>query len=112
MPRLTIIYSSQVVTAEISKFNTHIEGSHRFKSRRDMEQILHTFRIETFGRKEAYLLAINRIGKNTQIREWRAHNLLYALGIARKRTESVDLNDNKWYCKTAYFILSCLYWHR
>ena len=40
------------------------------------------------------------------VREWRAHNRLYALGIFRSRTKDVDLNVNeKWYRRLGYFFL-------
>lgn len=40
------------------------------------------------------------------IREWGAHNLAYALGINRAKTESVDLEyEQKWWMSLAYFIV-------
>lgn len=46
-----------------------------------------------------------------QLAEWRAHNLLHAVGFQKDRTRSVDLNyDNKWYEKLGYFFLSLFYW--
>ena len=45
-----------------------------------------------------------------QIAEWRAHNLLYTLGIYRNHTMHTDFNfEIKWYEKIVYFILSLLY---
>ena len=42
--------------------------------------------------------------------EWRAHNLLWSLGIKRERTKTVDLELKvKWYYKIGYFILSFCY---
>lgn len=42
--------------------------------------------------------------------EWRAHNLLYSMGIEKERTRSVDLSINEsWYKKIGYFILSLFY---
>lgn len=50
--------------------------------------------------------------KKSMIREWKAHNLLYKLGIEKDRTRNVDLNINqKWYVNWAYFLLSCLYFY-
>lgn len=44
--------------------------------------------------------------------EWRAHNLLYKLGICRKRTKHVDIEyPIKWYMSACYFILSLFYPH-
>ena len=44
------------------------------------------------------------------VEEWKAHNLLYYLGIAKKRTGSVDLNEREpqWRL-TGYKILSFIY---
>lgn len=41
--------------------------------------------------------------------EWRAHNLLYDLGMYKSRTKDVDLNYPKWYVYPIYFILSLFY---
>ena len=43
----------------------------------------------------------------SEYREWRAHNVLYRLGIARERTGSVDFdqNESKWR-RFIYAILS------
>lgn len=54
--------------------------------------------------------AIDNVGVFNLINEWRAHNLLYKLGIEKDRTKSVDLNtDNSWYIKVLYTILSIFY---
>ena len=44
------------------------------------------------------------------VEEWKAHNLLYYLGIAKKRTGSVDLNEGEpqWRLRI-YKILSFIY---
>lgn len=43
--------------------------------------------------------------------EWASHNFAYKLGIARKRTASVDLNyPQKWYVKALYTIVGLLGW--
>lgn len=40
------------------------------------------------------------------VREWRAHNRLYKLGLFKDRTKDVDLNvHEKWYRRLGYFIL-------
>ena len=39
------------------------------------------------------------------IREWAAHNLAYAIGIRREKTESVDLDyEPKWYHNLMYWV--------
>lgn len=88
-----------------SPTNTHIENSYIVKSRKDMRDLLIAIEYDSNCGD-----AVRRIPKNTMIREWRAHNLLYALGIARTRTRDVDLNENPWYIRVAYFVLSLMYW--
>ena len=44
------------------------------------------------------------------IREWKAHNLLFKLGIEPARTRDVDLNEDETTIrKVGYFLLSLLY---
>lgn len=68
----------------------------------------------------AYILGIIRdaspenaaspLWKNRSIasmkREWAVHNLLYTLGIAKSRTEAVDINyPQKWYVRFGYCLV-------
>ena len=40
-------------------------------------------------------------------REWKAHNILYKLGLFKEHTKDVDLNiDEPWYRRACYFIIS------
>ena len=51
-------------------------------------------------------------GIRSIIREWRAHNVLYSLGIARNRARTVDLNlNNPWYVRFSYWLLSLLWYY-
>ena len=44
------------------------------------------------------------------LNEWRAHNLLYTLGIYKIHTMHTDFDyNNKWYEEIVFFILSLLY---
>ena len=44
------------------------------------------------------------------IREWKAHNLLFKLGIEPARTRDVDLNEDETIIRrVGYFLLSLLY---
>ena len=100
-----MIYLDGVLYITTTPNNTHIENSYLVKSRKDMREILYFIELNS-----QYDDAIRRIPLATMLREWRAHNLLYALGIARKRTKDVDLNETKWYVRAAYFVLSSMYW--
>lgn len=85
--------------------NTHIENSYLVKSRKDMKDILYQIELNS-----QFNDAIRHIPMATMVREWRAHNLLYALGIARARTKDVDLNFESWWRRIGYFVLSLMYW--
>ena len=48
--------------------------------------------------------------KESLIREWKAHNVLYRWGIAKERTGSVDMSQNESrFRRFCYFFLSWLY---
>lgn len=102
----TIYYNEHNINVGVYWDSTHIEDSYRIKTKRDMRNVLELIRLHTDGEG----MAINRLRLRRQVREWRAHNLLYALGIARSHTKDVDLNENKWYVRAAYGILSLMYW--
>lgn len=90
--------------------NTHIEDSYRIKTRRDMRTVLEYIRLRTLSIKPLPVEPmVLRRSLASQIREWRAHNLLYALGIERERTGSVDLNEERPAVRTLYAVLSVLY---
>ncbi len=89
---------------------TTILNSYRIKSISDMEDVIDTLRemVKNLQTKDDW--AINKRSKAGMIIEWRAHNLLYFLGICYDRTGSVDLDLNEpWYRKLGYLILSTLY---
>lgn len=82
-------------------FNTYITlyNSYTIKSIKEMKEILNNIPILRDHRSIISCL-----------HEWRAHNLLYALGIYRNHTMHTDFNfEVKWYEKIVYFILSLLY---
>ena len=40
------------------------------------------------------------------IREWKAHNRLYRLGLFKEHTKDCDLEENeKWYRRLAYWVI-------
>lgn len=106
MQSILIWYNNEAVKADLSKINTTIYESWRFKTVTDMTKIIEELR-EKSTDKEA---AICTLGTKEMIREWRSHNLLYTLGLFRTHTEDVDLNtDNPWYLKVAYAVVSPFY---
>lgn len=90
---------------KISDNNICIINSYRYKSKIEMKEIL--FYLKTLHPDNiVFTRSINSL-----IREWRSHNLLYKLGIARKRTKDVDLDyPQKWYYTIAYFMGSIIYY--
>ena len=89
---------------EASEDNTYIEDSYRIKKSKDMKNVLDHVRSKAPGE---YI--VHKRTLKSQVREWRAHNLLYALHIKRSRTRSVDLDNEPGWRRFCYFILSCLY---
>lgn len=51
-------------------------------------------------------------GRNVKsyIREWKAHNILFAMGLFRKRTIDTDLSiKESWLRRVGYYIISSLF---
>ena len=101
---MILLYKDLIIT--LNKDNTHIEDSYTITKKEDMKEILEFLRD---GTPEDYVIHIRSL--KSQIREWRAHNLLYKLGLFKSRTKDVDLdiNADKLFYKVGYFILSVLY---
>lgn len=105
MKKIIIDYKDKLIKATLSSNNTHIEDSYKIKSIDDMQNILWELQLRVSNR-----MAINKRGIWSMTHEWRAHNLLYSLGIQRDRTKSVDLDINQpWYIRLAYPIISMFY---
>ena len=97
------IYGMDVM---LSEDNTHIDNSYIIKHSKEMKDFLIKLR-ELIPDKN---YAIHKRSINSMLQEWKAHNILYALGISVDRTKDVDLDIYEtWYRKTAYFILSLFY---
>ena len=106
MDKLIIKYKGNYYRVDMSKDNTKIYNSHKITCHLDMIKFLKILRIK-YPQHE---LAIRKRSLYGMLVEWKAHNLLYYLGILRSQTADVDLNiKQKWYIKIAYFILSLMY---
>lgn len=102
----TIIqYKGEEYVVSTTPYNIHIENSFKIKKTSDMKNVISLIRQESAPTDLIYSLS-----ETSMIREWKAHNLLYALGLFRSHTESVDLNENKWYVRFAYTLISWFYW--
>lgn len=82
-------------------FNTHIEDSYKVK---DIEEIVGLIIHERYKK----FLPITREFES-YVREWKAHNRLYKLGLFRSHTKDCDLEEPiKWYHEIIYFILGVI----
>jgi hypothetical protein len=96
---------NSLIKAYLNEFSTHIENSYKIKKEKEMKYIISYLKDHT---NESY--AIHKESMNNMLKEWKAHNILYKIGLFRNRTRSVDLNiDNKWYIKLIYAILAFFY---
>lgn len=108
MKRFILEYKGTRLKVKSSRNNTCIYDSYKVKDIDSMQDLLYAVRGEVSDKKAA----IYKRGIWSMIHEWRAHNLLYSLGIKRDRTKDVDLNVNQpWYIKVAYSVLSIFYPH-
>lgn len=107
MKKFKILSNNFIATVSASSENTTIFNSYNIKRIAHMRNTLKS--IKEYLSDE---YAVNNRSIFGMINEWRVHNLLYALGIARARTKDVDLELNQpWYMKVLYFMLSPFYLH-
>lgn len=98
-----------MIRYEIHMNTLSIPESYKIHKKSDMNDALNEIRHDN---EAAHYNILKRTNKN-MIREWRSHNLLYDLNIARRRTAQVDFEyPQKWYYKLAYGILSLFYWKK
>lgn len=101
MKKLVVTYKGLFFSVICSDVNTHIEDSWRITGRSDMKEFLNIIR-EMTPEEEA----VNKRSVKSMVREWRAHNLLYRLGLFKSHTKDVDLNTGQpWYISVAYFLI-------
>lgn len=107
MKELIVEYKGNIFKVYSSKENTTIIDSYKIKKYKDMKKFL--YKVRTAVPKD---YSIKSRSISSLIREWRTHNLLYSLGIFKKRTSSVDLNSRQPFCiKVLYFIISPFYFN-
>lgn len=102
MHQISFLYNGLPISISFNKLNIHIVDSYRVKKAKEMKEILHIVHCASLNRGIFYAR-----NEKSWIREWKAHNLLYKLGICKTRTQSVDLNENESKLrKIGYFFLS------
>ena len=102
----SVTFYHNSLRVDCTEDNTHIESSYKVKKISAMRALLESHR----GLPVYSGLALTKRSVSSMVMEWRAYNLLHALGVARSRTESVDLAyPQAWYYKVGYFVLGCFY---
>ena len=100
MCNISMSYENSFIHIQFNSNNIHISDSFRVVRERDMKRILMHIRSASLNRGIFY-------SRNTKswIREWKAHNVMYKLGV--KRAKDVNLNEKQnFFKKIGYFILS------
>ena len=95
----------ELVKYHVTPNNVTIYDSYKVTHTGDMEYLIQKIRYN-------YPLnnyIINKRSMSSLINEWKAHNLLYDLHLFRSHTRNVDLNNEPWYRKVIYQILSKFY---
>ena len=72
--------------AKTTPTNTHILDSYLIRSKEAIRAYLQALREQSSPE-----MAVNRRDLESQVREWRSHNLFYFLHVFRSRTKDVDL---------------------
>lgn len=75
------------VNIEYNSANVRILESHKIKSKTFMKLILEIFKIRTGF--------VSKRSINSWVREWKAHNRLYKLGLFKEHTKDCDLEENE-----------------
>ena len=95
----------QITNATTTPTNTHIVDSCSVKSKEDMRAFLQALRDEVEPE-----MAVDQRDMESQIREWRSHNLFYFLRVFRSRTKDVDLElKQSWYRELFCRVVSFFY---
>ena len=94
----------QTSNATVTPTNTHINDSCRITSKEDMREYLSDLR-----KSSDKDMAVWQRDLDSQVREWRSHNLFYLLRVFRSRTKDVDLELKQswwreWFCRVVDFL--------
>lgn len=106
MNTINFVYNGNLISVSFNQSNIHISDSYKLIKRTHMKDCLNIIRYASVNRGIFYSRSLN-----SWIREWKAHNILYKLGIYKERTSSVDLNEKESKLRRfGYFILSLFSW--
>lgn len=76
----------EIGNAILTETSTRILNSFLVKTKAEMRANL-----EDLKAKSSEQMAVNQRDMESQVREWRSHNLFYKLHVFRSRTKDVDL---------------------
>ena len=94
-----------IENAITSSENTRILDSCKMTSKVEMREYL-----EAVRRQSPAEMAVNKRDLESQVREWRSHNLFYKLHIFRSRTKDVDLElQQPWWRELFCRVVSFFY---
>jgi hypothetical protein len=95
----------QVTFSTGNNLCVHIKNSYQIKKGKEIKEALKYIHLMD-GYKDLQAKGYTRTEKS-EYQEWKAHNLLYRLGIARTRTGTCDIDQNEAMWRRAiYAILS------
>ena len=107
MGKVCLAWAENVLFADLGQLRCEIMDSYQITSAHDMHRIIEALREGS--------LPFNAVWTRTeksQVREWRAKNLLYSLGLFRSKTRSVTFREKRsWYWIIFDSVLSSLYLH-
>ena len=96
------------VTFDYDNLNIHIQDSYQIEDKKELEKAVDHI-VESACFETLTGIGYTRT-RNSLIREWKAHNVLYRKGHEQKRTGSVDLDQHESCIRRiAYFFLSLFY---
>jgi len=91
--------------AILTETSTHILNSFLVKTKAEMRAILEDLRAKTSEQ-----MAVNQRDIESQVREWRSHNLFYKFHVFRSRTKDVDLElKQSWFRELFCRVVDFLY---
>lgn len=86
------------ILIEYDAGNVRIVDSYKVKKEEDMLEVLIWFKLKT-GFK-------SRRSMDSWIREWKAHNRMYKIGIYRNHSRDCDLEElEKWHRRLVYWFI-------
>lgn len=94
----------KILQITISHKNVNINNSYLIETTREKKEVIN-YILETAS---DHGITFKRSIKSW-LREWKAHNVLFKLGIKKQQTRSVDLNeDENLFRRIGYFLISWL----